>query len=83
MVHLPEAISAVPGPKLGGIRLSSGAVLLGSRSMPVLTLAKQALPPLSERAEVSYVRDGLAQTPVGCGGPPACVPFPPCSDSWP
>ena len=61
MVHLPvpEAISAAPGPTLGGIRLSSGAVLLGSRSMPVLTLAKQALPPLSERAEVSYVRDGL------------------------
>lgn len=81
MVHLPvpEAISAAPGPTLGGIRLSSGAVLLGSRSMPVLTLAKQALLPLSERAEVSYVRDGLwlkplTSTPVGCvAGPlPAC-----------
>ena len=63
MVHLPEAISA-PGPKLGGIRLSSGAVLLGSRTMPVLVLAKQALPPpLSERAEVSYVRDAACSNP--------------------
>jgi len=59
MVHLPAEAISTPGPKLGGIRLSSGAVLLGSRSMPVLVLAKQALPPLSERAEVSYVRDGL------------------------
>ena len=62
MVHLPEAISA-PGHKLGGIRLSSGAVLLGSRTMPVLVLAKQALPPLSERAEVSYVRDAACSNP--------------------
>ena len=63
MVHLPAEAISTPGPKLGGIRLSSGAVLLGSRSMPVLVLAKQALPPLSERAEVSYVRDAACSNP--------------------
>ena len=60
LTYLYES-SSVPGPRLGGVRLSSGAVLLGSRSMPVLVLTKQGLPPLSERAEVSYVRDGLLE----------------------
>ena len=62
MVLVDEVVREhLTSPKLAGIRLSSGAVLLDSRTMPVLILAKQGLPPLSKsvgsgRAEVSYVR---------------------------